>query len=304
MEVRRRISLQHQEEWVAYLCVLPWIIGFLAFTGGPILASLALSFTKYPILKAPSFVGIENYKTMFLTDDLVLHSLKVTAIYTGAAVPLSVVMGYLLAMLLNQRVRGLSFWRTAFYMPSIVPVVSSAYLFAWLLNPQLGLVNTFLSYLGIKGPMWFGSKEWALPAFILMSLWGVGGTMILYLAALQGVPTALYDAAKVDGCNAWQTFWNVTLPMTSPVILFTFLTSVIGSFQIFSAGYIITGGGPGNATLFYILHLYRNGWQYGRMGYASAMAWILFLILMALTALTFRVSGSVVYYGGAEEAEL
>jgi multiple sugar transport system permease protein len=209
-------------------------------------------------------------------------------------------VGYGLALVLNQKVKGLSFWRTAFYMPAIIPSLAIAYLFAWMFNGDLGLINAGLGFFGIKGPGWFGSREWVLPAFILMHMWAAGGGLVLYLSALQSVPTALYDAAVVDGANALQKFWHVTLPMTSPVILFTFLTGLIGSFQVFTAAYAVTSGGPANASLFYVLYLYRNGWKYFKMGYAAALAWILFLILLALTLVTLRVSGRLVYYAGEE----
>jgi multiple sugar transport system permease protein len=211
-------------------------------------------------------------------------------------VPTGVVAGYALALLLNQKVRGLSVWRTAFYMPAVVPGLAAAYLFAWMFNSDIGLINGALRMIGIQGPQWFGSREWVLPAFMLMHIWAAGGGLILYLAALQGVPTTLYDAAVVDGANAWQKFWNVTLPLTSPVVFFVFLTGMIGSFQVFTAGYIVTGGGPANASLFYVLYLYRSGWQHFEMGYAASLAWVLFLIIMLLTLLSLRASQRMVYY--------
>src|SRR5437867_5936209 len=270
----------------AYLCLLPWIAGFLIFTAYPVVASAYLSLTDYPILQGPAWVGLRNYETMFFQDDLFWKSLRVTAVYCLVAVPSGVVVGYAAALLLNQSVGGLSVWRTVYFLPAIVPAIATAYLWAWMFNPDFGLANGFLRLLGVGGPRWFGSQEWVLPAFVIMHLWGAGGGLILYLAALQQVPTTLYEAAKVDGASAWQRLVHVTLPLTSPVILFTFLTGMIGSFQIFTAGYVITNGGPNNASLFYVLYLFRNGWQYYKMGYASALAWMLFLFMLALTFLT------------------
>ena len=278
-----------------YICILPWIIGFVGFTAGPIVFSLWVSFNEYDVLSPPKFTGIDNYIDM-VNDELFWQSLKVTTIYVLGAVPTGVVAGYALALLLNQKVSGLSIWRTAFYMPAVVPGLATAYLFAWMFNSDIGLINGALRVIGIQGPQWFGSREWVLPAFMLMHIWAAGGGLILYLAALQGVPTTLYDAAVVDGANAWQKFWNVTLPMTSPVVFFVFLTGMIASFQVFTAGYIVTGGGPANASLFYVLYLYRSGWQHFEMGYAASLAWVLFLIIMLLTLLSLRASQRMVYY--------
>ncbi len=282
------------------VCLLPWIIGFLAFTAGPLIYSGYLSFTDYPILQEPTWVGLKNFQSMF-SDDLFWKSLRVTALYTLIAVPGGVIIGYSIALLLNQQIFGLSFWRTAYYVPAVVPAVATAYLWAWMFNPDFGIINGLLLRLGVEPPKWFGSEEWVLPAFIIMSLWGAGGGLVLYLAALQGVPTSLYDAAKVDGANAWHRLRHVTLPITSPVILFTFLTGLIGSFQVFTAGFLITNGGPNNASLFYVLYLYRVGWRYFKMGYASALGWVLFAIIMVLTLITLRASGRLVYYESSEE---
>lgn len=282
------------------VCLLPWIIGFLAFTAGPLIYSGYISLTDYPILQEPKWVGLENFQSMF-SDDLFWKSLRVTALYTLVAVPGGVIIGYSIALLLNQQIFGLSFWRTAYYVPAVVPAVATAYLWAWMFNPDFGIINGFLLRLGVEPPKWFGSEEWVLPAFIIMSLWGAGGGLVLYLAALQGVPTSLYDAAKVDGANAWHRLRHVTLPMTSPVILFTFLTGLIGSFQVFTAGFLITNGGPNNASLFYVLYLYRVGWRYFKMGYASALGWVLFAIIMVLTLITLRASGRLVYYESSDE---
>lgn len=295
---KHRGGLQLREEIEAYLFLAPWIVGFLVFTAGPILASVYFSMTDYNILKPPVFVGLANFRRMLLTDDLFWQALKVTAIYAVVSVPLGVVAGYAVALLLNQKVRALSFFRTVFYMPSVVSGVAVAVMWLWVFHPDMGIVNNLLAKIGVEGPNWFGSPDWALTTLILTSLWGIGGGMVIYLAGLQGVPTHLYEAAQLDGAGRWQQFYHVTLPMTSPVIFFNLLMGVIGSWQIFTSAYVITGGGPANSTLFYVLYLYRNGWQYFKMGYASALAWVLFIIVLVMTVIVFRSSARWVYYEG------
>ncbi len=297
---RRRMSrLRLREAIDGYICIAPWVLGFIIFTAFPIIASFVLSFSRYTILDAPHFIGLANYTKMVSGDPLFWQSLKVTVIYTVLLVPLGTVGGYLLALLLNQTVQGLGFFRTVFYLPVVTPAIATSYLFAWMLNPEIGLVNNFLASLNIEGPQWFASRQWVIPSFIVMSLWGLGGNMILYLAGLQGVPTVLYEAAMLDGAGAWAKFRNVTLPMTSPVIFFTFLTGMIGTFQVFTGAYVITEGGPADASLFYILYLYQNAWNYLKMGYAAGLAWVLFAIIFVLTLISLRVSGRYVYYEGA-----
>ena len=291
-------SLRRREELEAYLFLLPWILGFLFFTLGPIIASGYLSMTDYAILKPPKFVGLANFQRMLAGDDLFWQALKVTAIYTVVSVPLSVVLGYAVALLLNQKVRGLSVFRTVFYMPSVVSGVAVAVMWLWVFHPDMGIANDLLSIVGIHGPNWFGDPDWALGTFILTSLWGIGGGMVIYLAGLQGVPTHLYEAAELDGAGSLGKLVHITLPMTSPVIFFNLLMGMIGSWQVFTSAYVITAGGPANATLFYVLYLYRNGWQYFKMGYASALAWVLFFIVLVLTLIVFRTSARWVYYEG------
>ncbi|MBM7789609.1 carbohydrate ABC transporter permease [Tenggerimyces flavus] len=287
--------MSRREVGIAYLCILPWLIGFVVFTAYPLIISGYYSFTHYPILGGPTWAGLDNYRDL-LEDELFWKSLRVTAVYSAFAVPGSVVIGYAIAMLLNQRVRWLRVWRTAYFLPSLVPAIAGAFLWSWIFNGQYGLVNGVLRQFGVEGPQWFASEEWVLPAFVIMTLWGAGGGMILYLAALQQVPSTLYDAAEIDGANAWHRLIHISIPMTSPVILFQFVTGLIASFQIFTAGYIVTNGGPNNASLFYVLYLYRNGWQDFQMGYASALAWVLVLIMMVLTLVTLLVARRAVYY--------
>lgn len=275
-----------------------WIIGLLLFGLGPILASGALSFTNYDIASAPQWNGLANY-THMLHSTLFWQSLKVTAIYTAAAVPLGILAGIVLAIMLNANIKGLRFLRTAYYLPSVVSGVAVAALWGWIYNPDYGPLNTLLKYVGITGPQWIESPTWVLPAFILMSLWSVGGSMVIYLAALQQVPTALYDAAKVDGANIIRQHWSITFPMISPVIFFMLVNGIIGSFQVFTQAFVMTSGGPAYSSYFFVLYLYQNAFSYFKMGYASSLAWALFLAIFVVTALLFWSARYWVYYEDA-----
>lgn len=298
--VRRR-SLWSRRNLAYFVFLSPWLIGFALWTGGPLLASLYLSFTQYDILTPPRWIGLENYTGLF-ADDLFWQALKVTSIYTFVGVPLMMITSLLLAVLLNQKVPGLSFFRTVFYLPTVTTGVAVALLWVWLLQPDFGLINNILWYtFGIKGPQWLYDKTWVIPALILKSLWGVGGPMLIYLAALQGIPTHLHEAAELDGANAVRRFWHVSLPMITPVVLFNLVMAIITSFQVFTDAYIMTKGGPNYASYFYVLYLYQNAFQFFRMGFASAQAWILFLIILVFTALTLRSSSIWVYYEGGRE---
>lgn len=278
-----------------YLFVLPWILGFLIFTAGPMLASIVMSFMKWEVITPPEFVGVQNF-TALISDPLFTTSLYNTAFYTILAVPLQLIVALLTAMLLNTKAKGIAFYRTIYYLPSVTPVVASAMLWLWIFNPEFGLANALLDNLGLPKQLWLLDPNWAKPAFIFMSLWGVGGTMVIFLAGLQGVPVELYEAASIDGASTLQRFRRITLPMLTPVIFFNLLIGLIDSFQIFSSAYIMTDGGPQNRTLFYVLYLYRNGFKYFQMGYASALAWVLFLIVLLVTLLQFRLSKRWVYY--------
>ncbi len=289
------MSMRLREELEAYLFLLPWILGFLVFLAGPLVASLYISLSNYNILQPPQLVGFANFGTMFTEDQLFLKSLRVTAVYTFVSVPLVVVSGYLVALLLNQNVRGLSLWRTIFYLPAVVSGVAVAVMWLWVFNPDAGVVNSVLRSMGIEGPRWFTDPDWALGTLIVTSLWGIGGGMVIYLAGMQGVPSHLYEACELDGGGAWHRFRYVTLPMTTPVIFFNLLIGIIGSWQVFTNAFVITNGGPANSTLFYVLYLYRQGWQYYKMGYASALAWILFFIILLFTLVVFKSSGWVYY---------
>ncbi|AEE97711.1 carbohydrate ABC transporter permease [Mahella australiensis] len=281
--------------------ILPWLIGFAIFSIYPIITSFYYSFTEYNILKPPQWIGLGNYIQLLNDDPLFWKSLYNTLYYAVFSLPLGMVVSLVLAMLLNTKIKGLAIYRTIFYMPTIVPAVASSILWMWLLDPQMGIINAALSYIGIKGPAWLVDPAWAKPALILMSLWGVGGSMVIYLAGLQDVPEELYESAELDGATWWPKIWHITLPMISPTIFFNLIMGLIGSFQYFTQAYIMTGGGPMDSTLFYSLHLFNNAFRYYHMGYASAMAWILFIIILAATLLVFKTSARWVYYGGTNQ---
>lgn len=292
--------LARRESLAFYLMISPWVVGFLAFTVGPMLFSFYMSLHEWPLREPPTWIGIGHY-TRFFSDFVWVKALKVTATYTLAAVPMGMVLAFLLSLLLNQKIPGMTYFRTIFYLPSLVPATASSILWLFVLNPQIGIINTLLRYVGIQGPPWLGSSKWALPALIIMSMWGVGGGMVIYLAGLQGIPEYLYEAAKIDGANQLRQFFHITIPMMTPVIFFNLVMGVIGTFQIFNQAYIMTQGGPGRATYFYVYYLYRNSFDYYRMGYGAAMAWFLFALVLVLTLINFWLGSKWVFYE-AEEA--
>ena len=296
--MKAKLSPARREALSAYALISPWVVGFLVWTAGPMLASLFLSFTEYNVVSPLRWLGGANYFSAFIGDPLFWQSLKVTFAYAAMSLPAGLAVGLAVALLLNLSVPALSVWRAIYYLPSVISGVAVAVLWQYAFNPRFGVLNWALSLVGIRGPGWLADPKWALPSLAIMSLWGAGGGMVLYLAALQSVPTALYDAAKVDGANAWQRLRYVTLPMISPVIFFNLVMGTIGTFQYFTNAYVMTQGGPINATLFYNLYLYNNAFRYFRMGYASALAWILFVIILLLTLLIFRSSSIWVYYEG------
>ncbi len=278
-----------------YIFIAPFVLGFILWFLIPALASVWMTFQNWNMINPPEFIALDNFKRT-MSDELFWQALKVTTVYTAVSVPLSLAVAFLLALLLNAKVRGIAVFRTLYYLPSIVPAVANAILWAWILNSDFGLLNAFLHAIGLPKILWLQDPEWALPAMILMSLWGLGGAMVIYLAGLQGIPNEFYEAAEIDGAGRWAKLRHVTIPLMSPVIFFNLIMGLIGTFQIFTAGYLITNGGPQNATLFYVLYLYRNGFLYLDMGYAAALAWVLFFIIMALTAFIFRGVGSWIYY--------
>jgi multiple sugar transport system permease protein len=297
---RRRLSAGRREALVGYLFLLPWAIGFVAFIAGPTVASLVLSITSYDLLNAPKFVGLANYQHLFSSDPLFWQSLLHTAHYAVIFVPGAVAGALLLAVYLNQRVRGISLFRAAFFAPSLVPSAGVAVIWIWLLDPAHGLVNGALDRLAVQGPGWLTSSAWVVPGLALISLWGAvgGNTMLIFLAALQGVETDLKDAANVDGARWWGQFRHVTFPAISPAIFFNLTLSIIAAFQVFTLAFVATGGGPAYASLFYSLYIYQEAFQYLNMGYASALAWMLLLIIIVLTWLQFKFSSRWVYYQG------
>lgn len=281
-----------------FLFLAPWLIGFVLWTGGPLVASIYFSFQQYDIVTPAVWVGADNYRQLF-SDELFWQSLKVTSIYTFLGVPAVMIASLGLAMLLNQKVPGLGLFRTIFYLPTVTTGVAVALLWVWLLQPDFGLINNLLwAFFGIKGPQWLYDEKWVLPALIMKSMWGVGGPMLIYLAALQGIPTHLYEAAEIDGANGWRRFWSVTVPMISPVVLFNLVMAIIGSFQVFTDAYVMTKGGPNYASYFYVYYLYQNAFQFFHMGLASAQAWVLFLIILVFTVIILRSSTLWVYYEG------
>jgi multiple sugar transport system permease protein len=283
------------------LFLVPWLIGFFAFTLYPMLISFYYSFTIYHSKRAPEWVGLQNYQDL-LGDNRFWISLNNTLYMVVIAVPLGLLASFLCALLLNLKVRGQSFYRVVYFLPSIVPTVAGTILFLWLLNPQVGLVNSLLGSIGIRGPNWMVDPNWSKPALILLGMWGMGGTIIIYLSGLQDVPQSLIEAAELDGANWFQRLWHITIPMVSPITLFNLITGMIGMFQYFAQAYVVGGGDslgrPLDSTLFYSVYLYQNAFLFLKMGYASAMAWILFVIILIFTLLLLRVSDRFTYYAG------
>jgi len=280
--------------------ISPWLIGFLWFFVYPTAASFYYSFTQYNVLQAPLWVGTRNYVEL-MHDKRFWNSLGNTVYYTTVSVPLNVALAFTLAFILNREIPGRALLRTLVYVPVVVPVTATAMIWMWLFNTNWGLLNNLLALIGIKGPAWLGSPSWSKPSLILMQTWLIGGQILIFLAALQDVPRVLYEAAMVDGAGAFQRLRKVTIPMVTPAVLFNLLTGLIGAFQVFASAWIMTNGGPLRSTEFYLLYLYNNGFKFFKMGYASAMAWILFVIVLIVTFATFRTSAGWVYYGAGGE---
>lgn len=281
-----------------YLFASPALLGLLIFTAGPMAASLYYSLTDYQLTalsSAPEFVGLANYRRL-LADELVWHALGVTASYAVAGVPVRMLLQLLIALLLNRGLRGVRVFRTLLYLPSAMAGVALAMIWVLLLNPQYGLVNAGLGALGLEGPPWLFSSRWVIPGFLLISLWQMGAGILINLAGLQGIPQELYDAAEVDGAGAASRFWRITLPLMTPILFFNLISGIIANLQIFTQAYVMTNGGPGDASLFYVLYLYRNAFEYFDLGYASALAWFLFAIILGLTSIVFLSSSRWVHY--------
>ncbi|RKP54095.1 sugar ABC transporter permease [Cohnella endophytica] len=295
---RNKSGLLRMERRWGMLLALPVTLGLLFFAIGPIVASFVFSMTDWHIGGQSSFVGLNNYETILTKDPVFTKSLFVTVYYVLATVPVAILAAFGLAMLLNRKVKGLSVFRTIFFLPSIVPRIAGTMLWLWLFNPDFGLLNSIFEYFGLPGSQWIYAEETAIPSIALMSVWGVGNYMIIFLAGLQSVPTHLYEAVEVDGGGAWRKFFHVTLPSMTPTIFFNMVMMQIGAFQSFDSVYVMTQGGPNNATLLYVVYLYRIAFTETKIGYASALSWILFVIIVALTLITFRTSRKWVYYEG------
>lgn len=287
-----------QTKW-GYFFIAPAIIGLLCFNLGPMLFSMAISFTKWDVISSKEFVGLENYINL-LKDPLVIKSLNVTAYYTLLSVPLVTFIPLLLAMLLNTKIKGVSIFRTIFYIPSIVPAVASAAIWMYLYNPMNGLLNSILKSAGFRSHNFIFSPTEVIPSLAIMAVWAAGNTVVIYLAGLQGISRQLYEAAEIDGANSFIKFKNITVPMMTPVIFYNFVMSIISSMQTFTQAYIMTDGGPANASLFYSLLIYRMAFKQSKMGYASAMSWLLFIIIAILTAIVFKTSNKWVFYENGE----
>lgn len=294
----RMTARERKNQIEGLLFVSPWIIGFLAFTLFPLLFSLYISLTRYDLLRPPVFIGLANYTEIFFRDPVFWQVMGNTLFFVIFSVPLSLGFSFLVANLLNSNIVGQSFWRAVMYIPSIVPSVCTAMVWLFLLNIQYGAINGILQALGLSAIPFLSNPSLAKPSLIMVAIWSTGNAVVIFLAGLQDVPRSLYEAATVDGANAWQRFRNVTIPMSTPVILFNLFIGFINAFQEFTSAQLITNGGPANATLFYSLYLYRQAFQFLRMGKASALAWILFLMVVIFSLILFRTSARWVYYGG------
>ena len=288
-------QLRAEARWGIVLA-LPAIIGFVVWVAGPIVASFVFSFSDWNVGGRFRFVGLENYVRMAQSDKLFWKSLPVTTYYSLTSIPLTLFFAFAIAVLLNQRVIGISFFRTLLYLPSVAPTVAVAMLWLWLFNPDFGLLNYLLRVIGLPKLLWIHDETQVIPSFVLMSIWRIGGPMVIFLAALQGIPASLYEAAELDGGGWWSKLRFITLPLATPAFFFNAVMGIISSFQIFNEAYIMTDGGPNNASLFLVYYVYLNAFRYGRMGYASSLAWALFIVILILTLLMFRVSRNWVYY--------
>ena len=290
-----------REALEGYIFLLPWLLGFILFTAGPLLASFYLGFTSYRGDRSwPDWIGFANFTKLF-QDELFWQSLKVTVIYAVGFLPPGMALGFGIALLMNQRVKGVSIFRTIYYLPSVITGVAVAVLWGFVFHKEFGVLNTVLELFGVTPISWLFDSRWIMIAFIIMGLWGVGDGMIIYLAGLQGIPTELYEAASIDGARRMRRFWNITIPMMSPTLFFVLVTALIKTFQIFTTAYIMTRGGPNYATYFFSVNIYNTTFMSLRFGYASALAWLLFVLIFLLTLLLFRSAKFWVFYAGEKE---
>lgn len=313
--VKRVLGLSGQrwrEAITAYAFIAPFVVGFLWFTAVPMGIAVYLAFTKYDIISPPEWVGLENFAKLF-RDGRLRHSLANTAFYAGISVPLNLVIAFAAALAMNLKIRGIRLYRTIFYLPSLTPAIANAMLWLWIFNPKWGLVNQFIGLLGIPSQSWFLDPKLAKPCLIFMGFWGTGPTMVIYLAGLQGVPESLYEAAEIDGAGRWARFWNITVPILSPVTFFNLIMGIIGAFQIFATAYVLVNTGAGgeatasaagvlDSLLFYVYYLWQNAFAFWRMGYAAAQGWLLLFIILILTAIQFKLAGRWVHYEAERSA--
>jgi multiple sugar transport system permease protein len=291
-------KMARREAFEGYLFILPWILGYILFRFGPLLASLYLSLTDYDGSGLPKFVGFENYQYLFTQDPRIIDSIRATFQFVGGFLPLSLVIGLTIAILMNQKVRGILTFRGIYYLPAVTTGVAVSLLWLFVFNKQFGVLNAILSWFGIAKIGWLVDQNWVMVSFILMALWGVGGTMIVYLAGLQAIPTELTESATIDGANTIQRFFHITLPLLTPTILFNLVTGLIGAFQTFETSYIMTSGGPNYRTFFFGLNIYLTSFRSLQFGYASTIAWILFILIASLTLFVMSTSRRWVYYAG------
>ena len=295
---RRRPWQKHLQKWIGLVFIAPWLLAFLLFEAIPIGSAVYHSFTDWTATgRAVRFLGVDNYTEAFNRDPLFWKSVWNTLYFIGFSVPLSIVVAFVLALMLNARIRGTTFYRTVYYLPSVVPTVAAVIVWVFIFETRRGILNFALELVGLPPIRWLSDPNWAMMALIIMSLWSIGGMMVIFLAGLQGIPQELYEAAEVDGANTWYRMMRITVPLMTPVIFFNLVMNLVGAFQSFNNAFIMTGGGPNNATRLYMLHLYDNAFSYFRMGYASALAVLLFIVVFSVTLVVYRTSSRWVYYG-------
>ena len=293
---RKMTAQQRREAKDGYLALSPWMLGFVVFYAFPILATFYVSFTQWTVVTPPVWIGLDNYVRMFTRDPLFVSSLKATTLFVALSLPLKLVLGLMLALLLNLKIPAMDFFRTIFFIPAVISGVAVSLMWIWFLQPDTGVVNTLLSYFGIQGPQWFWDRDWALPSVAIMSIWKMGGAAIIYLAGLQNIPAHLYEAAEIDGANKWSRFWKITLPLLTPTLFFQLIIELIDAFKIFTEAYVITRGGPLKATYFFLYYFYEEAFRNANMGYAAALALFLLLVIMSATVFVNYTSRKWVFY--------
>lgn len=295
------LSSRKREIVAGYVFLLPWIIGFCIFNAGPLIASFIFSFCHYDIIHPLEFSGLRNYQILFLEDPVFWKSLNVTIQYVLLTVAPSLVLALAIALLLNRMTKGRNIFTTLFYLPAVLSGVAISIVWGWVFQPEFGIINDFLYKFHIKGPNWLSSEQWVIPSLVIVNVWWrTGMPMIIFLAGLQNIPSQLYEAAEVDGANIFQKFWRITIPMLTPIIFYNLIITIILTFQLFAPVYILTRGGPSYSSLVYVLYLYFSGWEWLKFGYASALAWVLFIIILAFTLALFKSSPFWVFYQGVK----